>query len=295
MGAQGSEASTGVGVPNDIQAMLGVDSPVVMTLGRGRGRAVYEALMIVLALAVVWLLTMPNRGAVFVVNAVIWAVFVIDYFLRLAMSTDRRLFFRRNIPDLIAILPLDFFRLARLARLARLMRLVRAGSVLWRVSKDVRGVLGTNGLAYVMLFALTTIFAGALAVWAVEPAITSFGDAVWWSIVTATTVGYGDISPGAPLARVVAVVLMLVGIGTLGMITGSIATYFIEDRKPSATSSGVGFVREQLGRWHELAPEERRETATILSALVEQTASATLPADGGVPREASPTEGPPRA
>ncbi len=102
----------------------------------------YEATMAALALVVVWLLTVPDEGRARVANVAIWRVFVVDYGVRLAVADDRRRFVRSNIPDLIAILPLDFFRVARLARLARLTRLLRAGTVLWRITKDVRGVLG---------------------------------------------------------------------------------------------------------------------------------------------------------
>lgn len=121
---------------------------------------VYEAAMAVLALAAVWLLTVPDEGWARVANLGIWAIFVVDYAVRLAIADDRRRFVRSNIPDLIAILPLDFLRVARLARLARLTRLLRAGTVLWRLTTDMRGVLGTNGLGYVVLITGAVIVAG---------------------------------------------------------------------------------------------------------------------------------------
>ncbi len=69
---------------------------------------VYEAAMAALALAVVWLLTVPDEGWARVANLAIWAVFVVDYAVRLVIAGNRRRFVRSNIPDLIAILPLDF-------------------------------------------------------------------------------------------------------------------------------------------------------------------------------------------
>jgi voltage-gated potassium channel len=230
----------------------------------------YEATMAALALVVVWLLTVPDEGRMRVANLAIWGVFVVDYGVRLAVADDRRRFVRSNIPDLIAILPLDFFRVARLARLARLTRLFRAGTVLWRVTKDIRGVLGTNGLGYVLLATGALVIGGGLAAWATEQHIESFGDGLWWALVTATTVGYGDISPVTPQGRAVATVLMLVGIGTLGMITGSIATYFLGDQRRQQSNPQVEWLRDQLGGWDELGADERRRLAAMLTGLAHE-------------------------
>jgi voltage-gated potassium channel len=217
--------------------------PVVMVLGTGAWRWVYEAVMVTLAVLVVVLLPFENEGWILAVNLAVWGLFVADYVTRLALSTDRRAFFRRNIVDLLAIMPADFFRALRVLRLARLLRVVRAGSVLARVLREVRGVATTNGLSWVLIVSVCTVASGALIVWAVEPAIDSFADATRWSVVTATTVGYGDLAPENPLARVVAVVLMLVGIGTIGMLTGSIATYFIGDEDAQATPTSLTSAR----------------------------------------------------
>lgn len=255
--------------------------PVVQALGTGWVRWLYEAVMISLALVVAWLLTMPDRGWLRLANVAIWAVFIVEYAVRMALSGDRRLFVRRNIPDLIAILPLDVFRIARLARLARLVRLLRAGTMLWRASGDLRGILGTNGLSYVLAVAGITIVAGAAGILYTEPAIDTFGDAVWWSVVTATTVGYGDISPASPLGRLVAAVLMLVGIGTLGMITGSIATYFIDGRQDRDEDPDIAHIRQRLETWNNLEREQRRRVAAVLAALAEHEPShGARPLDG---------------
>lgn len=180
-------------------------------------------------------------------NLGIWAVFVVDHCTRLVLSTDRRAFFRANIIDLIAIMPADFFRTQRVLRLARLLRVLRAVTVPNRLLRNVRGVTATNGLHWVLLVATGSVILSGFVAWWVEPTITTLEDGLWWSVVTATTVGYGDLSPESGAVRVLAVVLMLFGIGTIGMITGSIATYFIND--PGAGDADIDHIRERLGTW----------------------------------------------
>lgn len=241
--------------------------PVVMELRTGWVRWVYEATMIGLALTVAALLFAPDRGWVRAVNLAIWGVFVVDYGVRLALSTDRRAFVKRNVPDLVAILPLDFFRVARLARLARLFRLVRVTTILWRTSSTVRGILSTNGLAQVLAVSGLTVLGGGLAIRAVEPELGNFWDALWWAVVTSTTVGYGDLSPADPVGRIIAGILMLVGIGTIGMLTGSIATYFISEHEHVGLPPDIAHVRERLTEWNELSVAERKVMASILASL----------------------------
>ncbi len=110
----------------------------------------------------------------------------------------------------------------------------------------MKGILKTNGLIYVMLATVLIVFLGALGVMIVEPEIGPFGDSLWWSIVTTTTVGYGDISPKSIGGRTIASFLMLVGIGFLGMITGSIATYFVSKHSKTEPLKAKSIADEQI-------------------------------------------------
>lgn len=98
-----------------------------------------------------------------------------------------------------------------------------------------------------------------------EPGINSYGDGLWWSIVTTTTVGYGDISPASVGGRVIAVVLMLVGIGLIGMLTGSITTYFVKERKSKHPT--VQFVQKELDRYEELTADDMHRLSVVLEEL----------------------------
>lgn len=124
------------------------------------------------------------------------------------------------------------FRLTKLLKFIKFVRFIRLFAFIKRFHSSINKFLHTNGFIYALYITLFTILTGSTVIYLVEKgqSVTTFGDALWWSFVTATTVGYGDISPKTGMGRVVASILMLVGIGFIGMLTGTIATYFINSR-----------------------------------------------------------------
>lgn len=183
-----------------------------------------------------------------IVDHIIWGIFTVDYVTRFIISKEKKKFFKENIFDLIAIIPFNealslfrvsrLFRVARLARLSRLakgLRLFRALGFLGILKKRLDKFLHTNGFIYVLYSAGALILLSSFAISFLEN--KTFGDALWWSIVTTTTVGYGDISPATPAGRVIAVILMIFGIGLIGMLTGTITTYFTSSKNQSENNS----------------------------------------------------------
>ncbi|WP_353652834.1 potassium channel family protein [Planomicrobium sp. Y74] len=122
------------------------------------------------------------------------------------------------------------FRAARFVRIFRVIRLLGIGS---RFFKPVYNVLQTNGLDKLLIITMIMLFVIPIPVILVEPEINTFPDALWWAIVTTTTVGYGDISPTTGIGRFLAVVLMLVGIGIIGTFTSAITSYFSRENELS--------------------------------------------------------------
>jgi len=230
----------------------------------------YELFMAVLALVVVGILfveftrplTAEQEAMLVNIDLTILAIFAVDYFYRLIRAQNKWQFFKGNIFDLIAIMPFDkAFRVARLARLVRLARLSRSTRLtrIFRFSKVVRlfafskrigntfsGVLKTNGLIYVVLVTIGIVLIGAFGILMFEENMGTFGDALWWSLVTTTTVGYGDISPESTGGRVLAGFLMIVGIGFLGMVTGSVATFFVDRLSNNQDKVKVSVIDKQV-------------------------------------------------
>ena len=90
--------------------------------------------------------------------------------------------------------------------------------------------LREDHLDFVLLALLVITVGGTIGVLVFEPELSIF-DAAWWTLVTITTVGYGDIFPTSLGGRIVGVLLMLFGIGFLGMLTATLASSFVEDRR----------------------------------------------------------------
>ncbi len=223
------------------------------------------------------------------IDITILGIFAVDYFYRLVRSQDKWLFFKNNIFDLIAIMPFDkVFRIARLVRLVRLVRLSRttrltrilrltklgrATLILRKSGRTFSGVLKTNGLIYIISITIGIVIAGAFGIMALEPNMDTFGDAVWWSLVTTTTVGYGDISPETSGGRVLAGILMVVGIGFLGLVTGSVATYFVDrlskgsKEKLSVADEQIEYVKSKLDEIESLRKEDVQHICLVIQDI----------------------------
>lgn len=246
-------------------------SPAPVNVSRpmnaNRSSVLLDAFMGALAIVTLWLSSQAHTPERHRILVSIYGIFVVEYLVRLLRARDRKTFFWRNLIDVIALLPLDFLRGARVLRLVRLLRFVRGANVLWRASSTLRGILRTNQLGYVLLVALLVVVGAGFLITRFEPGIATLADGMWWSLVTASTVGYGDMSPQTLEGRIVAGVLMVSGIGTLGMITGSIATYFIGQR--GSSNADIRHVQRRLDDWDGLDDVERRRLVRMIAAVIE--------------------------
>ena len=174
------------------------------------------------------------------VTWVAWAMFVVDYTVRLYLSRHRGRFVGGNLLDLaVVVLPL-----------LRPLRLLRLVTLLHVLNRHLAGSLRGRVAVYVSGSTAMVLFLASLAVLDAERDahdnnITTFPDALWWALTTITTVGYGDHFPVTGRGRVVAVGLMLSGIALLGVVTASFASWLLdkvrqlEEESQSATRRDV--------------------------------------------------------
>lgn len=169
----------------------------------------------------------------FWLNNIILIILAIDYFYRLYLAKDRRAFFRNNIFELVAIIPvgiafnwMKFAQLGDIGLYFRLLRLIRLAGLVGML-KDI---LHTHGILYVIYFSIAFLILGSVAISITEH--VSLDQAFWWAITTASTVGYGDISrhtisPQSLLGKLVILAMILIGVGVMGIVTSSLTAYLM--------------------------------------------------------------------
>jgi voltage-gated potassium channel len=225
-----------------------------MALSNRLARAL-EAAVLIGALATIPLTVLGEENSVapWVQTAdwTIWAIFLIEYVVMVGFSPERIAYVKRNPLNLLVVvlsypaLPV-IFGLVRLARLARFLRLLRLMTVTVRAIEALRIIFWRRGVAFVAGISVLIIFAGGTCLTLLEPQTVrgGVGDGVWWAIVTAATVGYGDIAPTTLAGRLIAVALMLTGVGLISTLAASITAYFLG----TGENAGMVELNERMAR-----------------------------------------------
>jgi Ion transport protein len=218
---------------------------------------IFILVLTVLSLAIMALLILPLPEQVlqilWVYDNVICVIFLGDFALNMSRSRPRRDYFigQRGWLDLLGSIPsLGFLRITALLRLARLSRLARISRLLRGKNKTalIEDVLQNRGqyAAFItLLSALMVLVVSSVLVLEFEstpppgltPNITTGGDALWWAVVTITTVGYGDQFPVTPLGRLTGVAVMFAGVGIIGALASILASILVPGPDPEPTES----------------------------------------------------------
>jgi len=216
------------------------------------------AALIFLVLFSVEVLARPQgreAHVLWLVDWIIWGVFILDYVVRLCLASNRWRWFLHHLLD-FAIVALPLVRPLRLLRLLILIELLQRA-----VGDAFRGRIVVYTVSGVVLL----IYTSSLAVFDKErylprATINSFGKAIWWSITTVTTVGYGDVYPVTNTGRVIAVLLMIGGISLVGVVTAALASWIIQrvaEEESLSQAATVAHIEELRSEIRGLAQELR--------------------------------------
>ena len=195
-------------------------------------RKVWNEFLTVLALTFLFAFSYPaftdsisesTENILGVIQWVCWVAFAIDLLFGLVTSENKVLYLKRHPLEIASVL-LPFLRPLRL------MRVISFGGL------ALQKIAVGRQFAITVKVAITTVFVAYIA--AVQITITeravegsnikNFADGFWWAITTVTTVGYGDRFPTTTEGRLLAVMLMFMGISLVGVITASVAAWFVK-------------------------------------------------------------------
>lgn len=230
-----------------------------------------------------------------VINIVSWLIFVADLVVHIRWHPGYLRTGFGRFDTVIVVLTFPWYLIPGLgstsvlgiARLGRILRLVLAsGST--EMLRRLADRLGKAGL-----YSLVLIIVCSTVVYRVEPPSSGFvtyGDSLWWAIVTFTTVGYGDLVPETEKGRFVAVLLMLGGVALIGLLSGSLAELFTTPR--AARKAG-----DQPGDETEAGADDTEASASLEATEAAEAAAAAAdpitPASGPAP-DRSPDRSPDR-
>ncbi len=215
-------------MPNPSQSQLGLLDLVVTAL----------SLYVLGALALDTFTTLDEEISRLInyFDYVICAVFFFEFWYRLFTAENKWHYLKWGWIDLLSSIPMiDAFRTARLVRIVRVIRIIKA----YRSVQQLLAYLFQNRVkgtfASAVLTAVLMLIFSAIAILKVETSpesnIKTAEDAIWWAFVTITTVGYGDKYPVTTEGRVVAAILMTVGVGLFGTFTAYISSWFVEGNR----------------------------------------------------------------
>jgi len=216
-----------------------------------------------LAVSTFFDLSPDTRSILQYADVVVCGLFFVDFLVTLARSRNRgRYLATWGWLDLLSSIPaIDVLRWGRAARAIRIVRVLRGIRATKVLSEFILFRRAQSAFLAALLVSILLIVFSAASVLQFETSadanIRTPEDAVWWAVVTVTTVGYGDKFPLSPEGRVIAALLMTAGVGLFGTFSGFVAAWFLES--PSRHSSELEAIHALQRQVAELHQELRHQ------------------------------------
>jgi voltage-gated potassium channel len=244
----------------------------------------YELFILLLSLVSIFNLAIDVLGArlgiaagtlevIAIINGILIVFFLFDFLYRLLTTPSKSHYFFRDWgwSDLLACIPtFRIFRLFRIVKAGHLMRQFGWKNMLREVSDNRAG-----SALYLALFGIIIVMqTAAVGVLRAESAnpdanITTAGDAVWWVLVTLTTVGYGDFFPTTFTGRIAGVFVMFSGVALIGVLASYLANFFLEPPKKQEAAFEPTDPRSKLVELKSLLAQQQMAQEELTSKIAE--------------------------
>ncbi len=167
---------------------------------------------------------------------IICIFFILEFFIRFFKADNKLRFMKWGWIDLLCSIPnIDILRAGRTLRLIRILRILRAFRSTKNIVNHIFKSKAQGAFTTVILLALLLVVFSSISILQFEndpnSNIKTAEDALWWSYVTITTVGYGDKFPVTTGGRIIGVLLMTAGVGLFGTFTAYVSSWFLADKK----------------------------------------------------------------
>lgn len=242
-----------------------------ITGGTGRSLSLsYQLFMLFLCVYAIVALTLgvvlpvgdEVKGVLKYADFAVCGFFFVDFLFCLHKAPNKlRYFFTWGWIDLLSSVPMiDAFRVGRLARLLRIIRVLRGLRATKVISSYFVGRRAESTLLVVVTVTFTMLVFASIAILNFEAEadgnIKTAEDALWWAATTVTTVGYGDRYPVTLEGRAVAVMLMTVGVGLFGTLSGVVAAWFLVPQR-QGNNDELAELRMSVDELKQLLKEHR--------------------------------------
>ncbi len=172
-------------------------------------------------------------------DTLVCVLLLADFGIRFYKAKSKLAFLKWGWIDLVASIPnLPILRVGRFVRILRIIRLLRAIRATHKITSLLLKSKLQTGITSVILTAFLLVIFCSIGILICEQQdpkanIKTAGDAIWWSVTTISTVGYGDKYPVTDEGRIVAMILMISGLGLFGIFSGLAASFFLGSKQQS--------------------------------------------------------------
>lgn len=235
-------------------------------------KQIAEAFIIILIISDLFLLILmsfiaiPPQAVSLIIDFDLFVCIILflEFIIKIRNEKSKLQYIRKNWIDIVAMVPVDLFILISadylgFIRFIRIIRLARVFVLLKKGQKNILDFLRKTKLVHGAVIFLFIFLSGAVSFFLLEHGssdVDSFDDALWYVVVTITTVGYGDISPDSVGGRIIGSIIMIAGIFFMSLLTASLTSILVEKEAKEDSDRNLAEMKLQMENMrHEMLTE----------------------------------------